>query len=61
VLWHPRHFSRRDFPGYARLYERLVERALADGAWVGPPGAFYEEAGLAAREPGVDDLGSDRR
>ena len=49
VLWHPRVFSADDFPGYGRLYRRLVEAALERGAWVGSPGAFYETADLAAR------------
>ena len=57
VLWHPRHFSPRDFPGYTRLYRRLVERALEEGAWVGPPGAFYEEAGLGGRDAGNGEFG----
>jgi len=42
VLWHPRFFAESDFPGYTRLYRRLVERALEMGAWVGPPGRLYE-------------------
>nr|WP_235853582.1 polysaccharide deacetylase family protein [Halosimplex salinum] len=42
VLWHPRYFARREFPGYRRLYRALVERALDMGAWVGPPGALYD-------------------
>ena len=42
ALWHPRLFNRRDFPGYRRLYRRLVERALEMGAWVGAPGDYYE-------------------
>lgn len=37
VLWHPRFFSQSDFPGYRRLYGRLLDRALEMGAWVGPP------------------------
>lgn len=41
VLWHPRYFSTEDFPGYRDLYRRLVERALALDAWVGPPGDLY--------------------
>ncbi len=41
ALWHPRFFSTLDFPGYGRLYERLVEAALDRGAWVGSPGALY--------------------
>lgn len=41
VLWHPRLFATDDFPGYRRLYRRLVERALDRGAWVGPPADYY--------------------
>ncbi len=37
VLWHPRYFNDREFPGHRRLYRRVVERALEAGAWVGPP------------------------
>lgn len=43
ALWHLRYFNAREFPGYRRLYRRLVERALDMGAWVGPPGEFYEQ------------------
>jgi len=46
VLWHPRVFSVDDFPGYGRLYRRLVETALERGAWVGSPAEFYETAEL---------------
>jgi predicted deacetylase len=42
ALWHPRLFTERDFPGYRRLYRRLVERALEMGAWVGSPRDYYE-------------------
>lgn len=42
VLFHPRFFSEQDFPGYRRLYRRLIERASELGAWVGPPGEFYK-------------------
>ena len=35
ALWHPRLFNSTDFPGYRRLYRRLVETALEMGAWVG--------------------------
>jgi peptidoglycan/xylan/chitin deacetylase (PgdA/CDA1 family) len=41
VLWHPRYVG-SDFPGYRWLYRRLIERALEMGAWVGPPGAYYD-------------------
>lgn len=39
--WHQRVFHRDDFPGWADIYGRLIEQALAMGAWVGPPGEFY--------------------
>lgn len=42
VLWHPRFFNEREFPGYRRLYRRLVEYALERGGWVGPPAELYE-------------------
>jgi peptidoglycan/xylan/chitin deacetylase (PgdA/CDA1 family) len=40
TLFHPRLFASREFPGYRRLYRRLIERALDMGAWVGSPGEF---------------------
>jgi peptidoglycan/xylan/chitin deacetylase (PgdA/CDA1 family) len=42
VLWHPRYFSERDFPGYRRAYRWLIERAHDHDAWVGPPGDYYD-------------------
>ncbi|WP_210424152.1 polysaccharide deacetylase family protein [Halorussus ruber] len=41
ALWHPRLFNRTDFPGYRRLYRRLIETALEMGAWVGAPADYY--------------------
>jgi peptidoglycan/xylan/chitin deacetylase (PgdA/CDA1 family) len=57
ALWHPRLFAQREFPGYRRLYRRLVATALDRGAWVGPPVEFYEtfladERPDATRSPG---------
>jgi hypothetical protein len=43
ALWHPRYFNDDEFPGYRRLYRRLVEAALDRGAWVGSPGELYCE------------------
>ncbi|WP_435552395.1 polysaccharide deacetylase family protein [Natrinema sp. CGMCC1.2065] len=40
VLWHPRYFSEREFPGYRTLYRWLIERARELGAWIGPPRAL---------------------
>jgi len=42
VIWHPRYFNDEEFPGYRRLYRRLVERAQELGAWIGPPKQLYE-------------------
>jgi hypothetical protein len=44
VLWHPRYFNEREFPGYRRLYRRVVEYALASNGWVGPPGDLLDRA-----------------
>lgn len=43
VLWHPRLFNETDFPGYRRLYERLIVEAKSLGAWVGPVEEAYHE------------------
>ncbi|WP_225316451.1 MULTISPECIES: polysaccharide deacetylase family protein [Haloferax] len=43
VLWHPRYFSEAEFPGYRRLYRRLIEWALERDAWVGPVSEYYRE------------------
>ena len=48
VLWHPRYFNEREFPGYRRLYRRLVETALDRGAWVGPPRDLLPESDSVA-------------
>lgn len=42
VDWHQRTFDRVDFPGYRKIYEYFVSRALKMGAWVGPIGDAYE-------------------
>jgi len=35
-------FSATDYPGWGQTYERAIQYALDGGAWVGPPGAFYD-------------------
>lgn len=42
IDWHQRVFASNDFPGYRSIYERLLERAVKDGAWIGPPGELYD-------------------
>ena len=49
VLWHLRYFNERDFPGYRRLYRRLVEYALERNGWVGPPGELLKREKHDAR------------
>lgn len=57
VLWHPRFFNETEFPGYKRLYRRLLERAVELDAWIGPPIDLYEhlECGQHA-DSAVPDL-----
>lgn len=43
ALWHPRLFNETEFPGYRRLYERLITEAKSLGAWVGPVEEAYHE------------------
>lgn len=45
VLFHPRYFATREFPGYRRLYVDLVQRARELGAWIGPPRDLLAELG----------------
>ena len=41
--WHGgRPFSDGEKEGWRLMYERMIEYALDRGAWVGPPGSFYE-------------------
>lgn len=40
--WHSNVLYEPEYPGYADVYERLIARALESGAWVGPPGEFYD-------------------
>jgi len=35
VLFHQRYFDSRNYPGYAELYERILQEAKARGAWIG--------------------------
>ncbi|WP_408957973.1 polysaccharide deacetylase family protein [Natrinema sp. 74] len=45
VLWHPRYFNEREFPGFQSLYRWLVERARERGAWIGSPRGLCEAIG----------------
>jgi hypothetical protein len=40
------HKSESDFPSYRRLYRRLLDLAIEQGAWVGPPRDCYRELDL---------------
>lgn len=57
ALWHPRFFSEADFPGYRRLYRRLIERGHELGAWIGSPGDCYRNLDIDADcIPGYDHV-----
>lgn len=43
VRWHQQHFNEQKFPGYKRLYSKLVRAAQQRGAWVGPLGELYDQ------------------
>jgi len=53
VLWHPRLFSERDFPGHRRLYRDLIEYALELDGWVGAPTTLYDHH--VALDPAIAD------
>ena len=55
VLWHPRYFNEREFPGYRRCYRWLIERATEVGGWVGTPRALAVELAGTASTVNVDD------
>ena len=46
ILWHPRYFNEREFPGHRELYRRIIERAQELNAWVGAPGDLYDRLEL---------------
>lgn len=60
VLWHPRLFAEADFPGYREIYRRIVETALEMGAWVGPPGDYYDLMDHPEDGARTDGLSTDR-
>ncbi|WP_121823398.1 polysaccharide deacetylase family protein [Halostella salina] len=57
VLWHPRFFNEDEFPGYCRLYRRLIERAQELSGWVGPPGQLYRTLAPADGDAAPPDEG----
>lgn len=42
VLWHPRTFDDRDFPGYGELYDRILADVTERNAWVGTCADLYD-------------------
>ncbi len=54
VLWHPRYFAEREFPGHRDLYRWLVERAQELGAWVGTPARLCDALDDASHGPSRD-------
>lgn len=58
VLWHLRVFNEDEFPGYGRLYRRLIERALEMDAWVGSPAEFLDRPSSRPSPAGRADVPS---
>lgn len=42
VLWHQRCFDEKDFPGYAKIYEKIIKTAQEMDAWVGSMGEAFQ-------------------
>jgi len=42
ILWHPRMFNEKEFPGHAKIYRKIIEKAQEMDAWVGPIKKLYE-------------------
>ncbi|WP_228434343.1 polysaccharide deacetylase family protein [Natrarchaeobaculum aegyptiacum] len=64
VLWHPRYFSEREFPGHRDLYRWVIERGQELGAWIGSPRNYLEAVDAdcvpgdeSARAPASDPTG----
>ena len=34
VLWHNNRFNENEYPGQARVYEKIIEESMKRGAWV---------------------------
>lgn len=47
-------FNEHERPGWATVYQRLIEEAMNMGAWVGTPGEFYSH--LSHPDGGVSDV-----
>ncbi|WP_243645176.1 polysaccharide deacetylase family protein [Natrarchaeobius chitinivorans] len=58
VLWHPRFFNEREFPGHRELYRWLVERAQELDAWIGPPEELFDA--IEREQPSETASESDR-
>jgi len=42
VLWHQSVFSEKDFPGYSKFYEILIEECITRNAWFGTCSEVYD-------------------
>lgn len=43
ILWHINKFSEQEYPGYRRIYRRIIEYAKKLNAWIGPPAQRYKQ------------------
>lgn len=51
AVWHPRNFSRADYPGQRDLYRHLIAEAQQMGAWVGAPATLYDKLPTEDAQP----------
>jgi len=35
VLWHQRVFNEKEFPGWSKVYEKIIREGIQKGAWIG--------------------------
>jgi peptidoglycan/xylan/chitin deacetylase (PgdA/CDA1 family) len=42
VLWHSQQFSEQEFPGWPKIYEKIIVEGKRMNAWIAPAGQLYE-------------------
>jgi len=42
ILWHQRVFNENEFPGWSKIYEKIIQEGLRRGAWFGACKDVYE-------------------
>jgi peptidoglycan/xylan/chitin deacetylase (PgdA/CDA1 family) len=42
LVWHSQYFNKQEFPGWSRIYDRLIQEAQKMNAWMGTAKEVYE-------------------